>query len=82
MMDAIRLHILSPEGKVLDTMAELVTLPGEKGRFTVLKDHAALVTALEKGDVRYVHDGQEKLVPIKEGFAEVRDNTVTVCAEI
>lgn len=81
-MDCIRLHILTPEGTLLESAAELVTLPGLKGRFTVLKDHAALVTALEKGDVRYIAAGEEKTVPIKEGFAEVRSNTVTVCAEV
>ena len=40
------------------------------------------MTALVKGSVRYVSEGKEELVPIKEGFAEVRDNTVTVCAEV
>ena len=78
----LRLHILSPEGPVLDTGADLVTLPGAAGLFTVLKDHAPIVTALVKGNVRYVSEGKEELVPIKEGFAEVHNNTVTVCAEV
>ena len=78
----LKLHILSPEGPVLETEAELVTLPGAAGSFTVLKDHAPIVTALVKGSVRYIAAGEEKLVPIKEGFAEVRNNLVTVCAEV
>ena len=49
--------------------------------FTVLPGHAALVTALEAGDVRYVESGAEKRIRIKEGFAEVKDNVVTVCVE-
>ena len=78
----LTLHILSPEGPVLETGADLVTLPGAADLFTVLKDHAPIVTALVKGSVRYVSEGKEELVPIKEGFAEVRGNTVTVCAEV
>ena len=78
----LTLHILSPEGPVLETGADIVTLPGAAGSFTILKDHAPIVTALVKGSVRYVSEGKEELVPIKEGFAEVRDNIITVCAEV
>ena len=78
---SIALHILSPEGTVLETQAELVTLPGSAGAFTVLKDHAPIVSALDKGNVRYISNGKEQFVAIKEGFAEVKNNVVTVCAE-
>ena len=44
-MDPIRLHILSPEGEVLDTMTSLVVLPGTQGLFEVLQDHAPLITS-------------------------------------
>jgi F-type H+-transporting ATPase subunit epsilon len=50
--------------------------------FTVLPGHAALVTALVAGDIRYVEDGAEKRLPIREGFVEVRDNQVKVCVEV
>ncbi len=59
----------------------LVTLPGVEGPFTVLKDHAALITALVSGNIRYVEDGQEKFLPVREGFVEVKDNVVKVCVE-
>ena len=79
---SIALHIISPEGTVLEAQAELVSLPGSAGPFTVLKDHAPMVTSLDKGRVRYVSAGKELFVDIKEGFAEVKDNVVTVCAEV
>ncbi len=79
---SIALHILSPEGTVLEAQAELVSLPGSAGPFTVLKDHAPIVTSLDKGRVRYVSAGKELFVDIKEGFAEVKNNVVTVCAEV
>ena len=77
----IALHILSPEGTLVKADVSLVTLPGLLAPFTVLPGHAALVTALEAGDVRYVENGAEKRIHIKEGFAEVKDNVVTVCVE-
>ena len=67
---------------MLEAQTELVTLPGSAGPFTVLKDHAPIVTALDKGRVRYVANGKEQFVAIKEGFAEVKNNVVTVCAEV
>ena len=77
----IALHILSPEGTLVQADVTLVSLPGVEGPFTVLKDHAALITALEKGNIRYVEGGEEKFLPIQEGFVEVRDNVVKVCVE-
>ncbi|MBO6096528.1 MAG: F0F1 ATP synthase subunit epsilon [Bacteroidales bacterium] len=77
----MRLHILSPEGSLVRADVSLVSLPGMLSPFTVLPGHAALVTALVAGDIRYVEDGTEKRIPVKEGFAEVKDNTVTVCVE-
>ena len=79
---SIKLHILSPEGTLAKREVSLVTLPGLKAPFTVLPGHAALVTALVAGNIRFVADDKEEFFPIREGFAEVRDNTVTVCVEV
>ncbi|MBO4635371.1 MAG: hypothetical protein J5669_08380 [Bacteroidales bacterium] len=81
-MDSIALHILSPEGTLVDKTVSLVSLPGAYAPFTVLPGHAALVTALVAGDIRYVADGQEFRQPIREGFVEVRNNQVNVCVEV
>ena len=79
---SIELHILSPEGTLVDASVSLVSLPGTLSPFTVLPGHAPIVTSLDKGTVRYVEDGEEKTLQISGGFAEVRENTVTVCAEV
>ncbi len=81
-MEVIDLHILSPEGPLVQARVELVTLPGVSGPFTVLKDHAALITALEKGRIRYVEAGEEKFLSIREGFVEVGNNVVKACVEV
>ncbi len=81
-MDSIRLHILSPEGTLLDAQVELVTLPGGKAPFTVLKDHAPIVSSLSEGEIRYVSEGKEERIGIREGFVRVGDNTVTACVEV
>ena len=79
---SIALHILSPEGTLVKADVSLVTLPGIVSPFTVLPGHAALVTALVAGYIRYVEGGEEKHLPIREGFVEVKDNQVKVCVEV
>ena len=80
-MDAIALHIVSPEGTIVKTTVSAVTLPGTLGPFEVLKNHAALISALEKGEIVYVAEGEEHRIPIASGFVEVRDNQVDACVE-
>ena len=48
----------------------------------VLKDHAPIISSLEKGDIVYVSGGKESRLPIREGFVEVLDNQVDVCVEV
>ena len=81
-MDVIKLHIVSPEGTLVEQAVSAVTLPGTLGPFEVLKNHAALISSLEKGDIVYVAEGREQRLPIASGFVEVRDNQVDVCVEV
>jgi len=79
---SIALHILTPEGTLVSADVSLVSLPGIVSPFTVLPGHARMLTALEEGDIRYVADGHEERVHIKEGFVEVGDNVVKACVEV
>ena len=81
-MDCIALHIVSPEGMLVKTTVSAVTLPGSLSPFQVLKDHAPIISSLDKGDVIYVSEGAEHRLPIASGFVEVRDNKVVACVEV
>lgn len=81
-MDLIQLHIVSPEGTLVEQAVSAVTLPGTLSPFEVLKDHGAIISSLTKGDIVYVSGGRENRLPISEGFVEVRDNKVNVCVEV
>ena len=81
-MDVIQLHIVSPEGTLVEQAVSAVTLPGTVSPFEVLKDHGAIISSLTKGNIVYVSDGKENRLSISEGFVEVRDNKVNVCVEI
>lgn len=61
---------------------KLVRLPGRKGPFTVLKNHAPLISVLDAGDVEYeTMSGEVKKISINR-FVEVGKNKVSVCVEL
>lgn len=81
----MKLEILSPEGAIYKGEVNLVTFPGTSGQFTVLKDHASLISSLEEGDIILHEEGKEgeeeveKKIPVKGGFVEIHKNEISVC---
>ena len=80
MADRFRLRVYSPERQLVDSDVSEVTAPGAYGEIGVLPDHAALVTALEPGVLTYKEGAKTGRLKITGGFAEVRDNVMTVLA--
>ena len=81
MADRLRLRVYTPERTLVDRDVREVTAQGALGQIGVLPDHAALVTALDPGILAYREDGNVVQLSLGEGFAEVRDNVMTVLAE-
>jgi F-type H+-transporting ATPase subunit epsilon len=82
MADRLHLRVLTPERQLVDAEVREVTAPGALGEIGILPDHAALFTALEPGVLSYPDAaGKVVRIAIGGGFAEVRDNVVTVLAE-
>lgn len=77
----LTVSIYSPEKKLLEEPAISVGLPGRKGAFTVLRDHANLVAALEAGVVHVRTATREEIYVVDSGFAEVKNNNVIVLVE-
>lgn len=74
------LKIISAEEIVFEGEAQSVNLPGALGSFTVLRNHAALVSTLVKGKISFVDaDGARKEYEIPGGLADVDNNVVSVC---
>lgn len=81
MADRLRLRVYSPERELVDAEVTEVTAPGAFGEIGVLPDHAALVTVLEPGTLSFTEGGRTSRLRIGSGFAEVRDNVMTVLAD-
>ncbi|GHT89147.1 hypothetical protein FACS189474_5550 [Bacteroidia bacterium] len=77
----MKLDIISPEKILYKGDAELVTLPGLQGAFTILERHAPIISGLAKGTLLHRNGGKEVSLAIDGGFVEAKNNVVTVCVE-
>lgn len=77
----MELEIISPERIVYTGKVDSVTLPGVLGQFTILPQHAALISSLKEGEIIYIDADGENRIRIDSGFAEVRENKISVCIE-
>ena len=82
MAGSINLEVVTPDKSVVSDEAQMVVAPGEYGEFGVLPGHTTFLTTLQVGMIRYKDQGgNERLVFVNGGFAEVMLNKVTVLAE-
>lgn len=77
-MEKLHLNIVSPEKELFDGEVSSVKLPGSLGAFTILPEHAPIVSSLTAGMVTYVAD-KEYTLDIRGGFIEMSNGVVSVC---
>lgn len=79
---ALHLEIVTPEKKIFSDTVGNVYLPGADGELGILDGHAALVTALQPGELRFEKDGKTQLLAVGTGFAEVTEHKVNVLTDM
>ncbi|KGF16661.1 ATP synthase subunit epsilon [Prevotella sp. S7-1-8] len=78
----LKLRIVSPEKVIFDGDVKSVTVPGMQGRFQILDNHAAIISALVEGKVEYATSREAKQFNVEGGFVEVKQNEVNLCVEV
>jgi F-type H+-transporting ATPase subunit epsilon len=78
----MKIEIITPDRKVFDGEIKSVRVPGKKGSFQVLKDHAPIISTLENGSVRMIdQEDKEIIYEISGGVIEVRANKIILLAD-
>jgi F-type H+-transporting ATPase subunit epsilon len=78
----MRIEIVTPDVKIFEGEIKSVRVPGKKGSFQVLKDHAPIVSTLDRGPVILVDmDGKETIIEINGGVIEVKANKIILLAD-
>ncbi|MDE6120720.1 MAG: ATP synthase F1 subunit epsilon [Muribaculaceae bacterium] len=74
------LKIISVTETIFSGEVRSVTLPGEMGQFTVLKNHASLLSVLVPGTITYTDaNGNSLSSKVSGGIADIDNNVISVC---
>ncbi len=82
MAQQLQLEVVTPERRVLAETVDTVTLPGLGGELGILPGHTPLISQLQTGVLSYAKSGRTSQLLVSGGFLEVRDDHVSVLAEI
>ncbi len=80
-MDKLRLEVVTPEGVIVSTEADMVAAPGTEGEFGVLPGHINFLSGILPGELRYNKDHNTEYLAVNSGFVEVSDNRVSVLVD-
>lgn len=79
--DRLQLKITTPQRLVLDETVDQVVAPGMIGEFGVLPGHLPFITTLTPGQLVYREGGNEKILIVHAGIAEVNENVVNIIVD-
>ncbi|HKG60104.1 MAG TPA: F0F1 ATP synthase subunit epsilon [Pyrinomonadaceae bacterium] len=82
MADKIQLEVVTPERRVIAEPVDMVTVPGLGGELGILPGHTPLISQLQTGVLTYVAEGKSFQLHVSGGFVEVREDHVSVLAEV
>lgn len=78
----MKIEIITPDKKIFEGNITSVRVPGKKGSFQVLKDHAPIISTLDSGPVIIKDEnGSEIKYEIRGGVIEVKMNKIILLAE-
>lgn len=76
------LEIITPNKKIYEGEIKRVRLPGSRGLFEILNNHAPIISTLEKGTIRIIDENDRKFTfPVTGGIVENKNNHVIVLLE-
>ena len=76
------IEIITPEKTIFEGEVKNVRIPGRKGSFQILTDHAPIVSTLESGPVIITGlDGKELAYQADGGVIESRKNKIILLVE-
>jgi F-type H+-transporting ATPase subunit epsilon len=78
----MKIEIITPDKKIYEGEIKSVRVPGKKGSFQVLKDHAPIISTLDSGLVRMIDEANNEVIyEIGGGIIEVKANKVILLAD-
>ena len=81
-MSNLSLQLVSPDKDYFVGTIDMVVLPGEDGDFSVLSEHAPIITYLRPGKITIIEDKEtEHIYFVGSGFVKVEKNNCQVLVD-
>jgi F-type H+-transporting ATPase subunit epsilon len=80
-MADVNLEIITPEKSSYKDSVDLITVPGTKGGFQILKDHAPLMSTVDIGIITIKKDDEIIHFTTGDGTIEVLNNEVLILVD-
>jgi F-type H+-transporting ATPase subunit epsilon len=75
----MEIEILTPDKKLYTGKIKLAKLPGTSGSFEILKNHAPIISTLEKGQIKIIDVNNEvEFFDITDGVVEASNDKIVV----
>jgi F-type H+-transporting ATPase subunit epsilon len=79
----MHLEIITPDRKLFAGDVKLVQVPGTKGSFEILNNHAPIISTLDSGEIKVQHpEGKNEYFEISSGVIEAKANNIIILAEV
>lgn len=76
------LEIIAPDHQLYSGEVDLVQVPGSKGSFQILRNHAPIISTLDQGQIKIVDQkGETTFFDVDGGVIEAKNNKIIVLAE-
>ena len=76
------LEIIAPDQNLYSGEVDLVQVPGSKGSFEILRNHAPIISTLDPGRIKIVDiKGLTTFFEVDGGVIEAKNNKIIVLAE-
>jgi len=76
------LEIIAPDQNLYSGEVDLVQVPGSKGSFEILRNHAPIISTLDQGKIKIVDiKGRTTYFDVDGGVIEAKNNKIIVLAE-
>jgi F-type H+-transporting ATPase subunit epsilon len=76
------LEIIAPDKNLYTGEVDLVQVPGSKGSFEILRNHAPIISTLDQGKIKIVDvKGRTTYFEVDGGVIEAKNNKIIVLAE-
>jgi F-type H+-transporting ATPase subunit epsilon len=77
----VNLQIITPEKNLFEGKVKLVQVPGAKGSFEILTNHAPIISTLVPGKIKIITEtDKQEFFDIVSGIIEVKSNHIMILA--